>query len=194
MINIVLVRAKLKSSSPEAMSEISAAIRLAKQDTFQKIILTCNAQTLDFYGYFYLNKPMEMDPVEATAFLGEIAKAFTDIEISRLIIQDSIEGYSKDLLPINRYVVEMDPESGWQEELFSWYDQEHLPGLANVSGCIAAVRCINLDHSPFSFAFYDLINPEVLGCESWLKIRFTAWSDRVRPHFTNVKRTMLSLV
>jgi hypothetical protein len=194
LVNIVLVRAKLNGNSPENMSEISTAFRLAKQDTFQKMILTCNPQTLDFCGYFYLDAPKVMGPVETVAFLGEIASAFSDIEISRLVTQDSIEGYSKALSPVNRYVVEMDPESGWQEELFSWYNEEHLPGLASVPGCIAAVRCINLDRSPFSFAFYDLTNPEVLGCEPWLKIRYTAWSDRVRPHFTNVRRTMFHLI
>jgi hypothetical protein len=192
--NLVVIRAKLKSGATESIKEISSAIRLAKQKDYQKIILTSNAETLDFYGYFYLNTPAVVGPINSDAFLGELASQFTEVEISRLVIQDSIEGYSKELLPVNRYVVEMDPESGWQEELFSWYDQEHLPGLASVPGSIAATRCINLDHSPFSIAFYDLTSPEVLGCEPWLKVRNTAWSDRVRPHFTNVKRTMLHLI
>jgi hypothetical protein len=192
--NLVVIRAKLKSGATESIKEISSAIRLAKQKDYQKIILTSNAETLDFYGYFYLNTPAVVSPINSDAFLGELASQFTEVEISRLVIQDSIEGYSKELLPVNRYVVEMDPESGWQEELFSWYDQEHLPGLASVPGSIAATRCINLDHSPFSIAFYDLTSPEILGCEPWLKVRNTAWSDRVRPHFTNVKRTMLHLI
>ena len=192
--NLVVIRAKLKSGATESIKEISSAIRLAKQKDYQKIILTSNAETLDFYGYFYLNTPAVVSPINSDAFLGDLASQFTEVEISRLVIQDSIEGYSKELLPVNRYVVEMDPESGWQEELFSWYDQEHLPGLASVPGSIAATRCINLDHSPFSIAFYDLTSPEVLGCEPWLKVRNTAWSDRVRPHFTNVKRTMLHLI
>jgi hypothetical protein len=192
--NLLLMRAKLQNEAPVSVSEISSAIRLAKLNDYQKIILTSNAETLDFYGYFYLNTPDVVSPVNPDTFLGELASRFTEVEISRLVIQDAIEGYSKDLSPINRYVVEMDPESGWQEELFSWYDREHLPGLASVPGCIAATRCINLDHSPFSIAFYDLTSPEVLGCEPWLKIRYTTWSDRVRPHFTNVKRTMLNLI
>ncbi len=193
-INLLIMRAKLKSGDSQSIEKVAATLRLDKQNEYQKIILTSNEQTLDFYGYFYLNAPTALNPIDAKAFLGQSADAFTDVEISRLVIQDSIEGYSKELAPVNRYVVEMDPETGWQEELFAWYDQEHLPGLANVPGCIAAMRCINLDHSPFSIAFYDLINPEVLGCEPWLKIRYTSWSDRVRPHFTNVRRTMLSLI
>jgi hypothetical protein len=194
LTNFVLMRAKLKDGSPENIREISSAIRHTKQSDYSKIILSINAQTLDFYGYFYLNAPAVISPIHAEDFLGESAGAFTNIEISRLVIQDSIGGYSKDLSPVNRYAVEMDPEAGWQEKLFAWYDEEHLPGLASVPGCIAAVRCINLDHSPFSIAFYDLTSPEVLGCEPWLKVRNTAWSDQVRPHFTNVRRTMFSII
>ena len=190
--HLVLMRAKLKDGSPESIRETASALRLAKQSEFSKVILTSNAQTLDFYGYFYFNTPTALGSIESEAFLGMSAKAFTNVEISRLVIQDSIEGYSKELDSVNRYVVEMDPEAGWQEELFAWYNEEHLPGLASVPGCIAAVRYINLDHSPFSIAFYDLTSPEVLGCEPWLKVRNTTWSDRVRPHFTNVKRTMFT--
>lgn len=187
------MRAKLKAEALQNIDNICSTLRAAKQDAFQKIILTCNTQTLDFYGYFYLKTPAAIDPIEAEIFLGDSAISFSEIEIGRLVIMDAIKGFSDGVTPGNRYVVEMDPEAGWQDELFAWYDQEHLPGLANVPGCIAAFRFINLDYSPHSFACYDLINPEVLGCEPWLKIRFTSWSDRVRPHFTNVKRTMFNL-
>lgn len=193
LTNLLIMRAKLKNEDPEGIGKVATVLRQDKQRDFQKIILTSNTQTLDFYGYFYLDIPKKLNPVKADAFLGESAKSFTDVEISRLVIQDSIAGHSKELSPGNRYVVEMDPEAGWQEELFAWYDQEHLPGLASVPGCISATRCINLDHRPYSFAFYDLTNPEVLGCEEWLKVRNTTWSDRVRPHFTNVKRTMFNI-
>lgn len=192
--NIVLMRAKLKEKSSKSIREISSALRLAKQVDYSKVILTSNAQTLDFYGYFYLSAPTALSAIESENFLGESAHAFANVQISRLLTQDSIEGHSVESAPINRYVVEMDPEQGWREELFAWYDQEHLPGLAAVPGCIAAVRCINLDHGPVSIAFYDLTSPEVLGCEPWLKVRNTTWSDRVRPHFTNVRRTMFDLI
>lgn len=194
LISLLIMRAKLKSGDPKSIETVAATLRLNKEGEYQKIILTSNGQTLDFYGYFYLNAPKVLRSIDANDFLGQSGNAFTDVEISRLVVQDAIEGYSKELVPANRYVVEMDPETGWQEELFAWYDQEHLPGLASVPGCIAAMRCINLDHSPFSIAFYDLESPEVLGCEPWLKIRYTSWSDWVRPHFTNVRRTMLSLI
>jgi len=192
--HVILMQAKLRGELLQNMNDISSALSSIKNSTYQKVILTCNSQTLDFYGYFYLREPGVLPPVEETEFLGEHAKAFSDIVISRLVIKDLLKGHSDGGSAPNRYVVEMDPESGWQEELFAWYDQEHLPGLASVPGCISATRCINLDHSPHSFAFYDLENPDVLGCEAWLEVRNTAWSDRVRPHFTNVKRTMFDII
>jgi len=88
------------------------------------------------------------------------------------------------------YVVETDPEQGWEDEIFKWYDQEHLPGLARVPGCKVARRYINLDHAPRSFACYDLTSPAVLNSDPWLAVRGTAWSDICRPHFTNTRRTM----
>lgn len=88
------------------------------------------------------------------------------------------------------YVVETDPEAGWEDEIFKWYDQEHLPGLARVPGCLVARRYLNLDHSPRSFACYDLLNPAVLTSAPWLAVRGTAWSDICRPHFTNTLRTL----
>jgi len=192
-IDLLLMRAQLKNGDLENVRNIASAIRSAKQDTYSKIILTCNPQTLDFYGYFYLDTPSGLPPIESSVFLGAHASAFAEAQIGRMVIEDDVKGFSDGISPPHRYVVEMDPEAGWQEKLFAWYNEEHLPGLASVPGCIAAIRCINLDHSPNSFAFYDLTKPEVLGCEPWLKVRNTAWSDRVRPHFTNVKRTMFSL-
>jgi hypothetical protein len=34
-----------------------------------------------------------------------------------------------------------------------------------------------------------LVDPETLVSEAWLAMRRTAWSERVRPHFRNTKRT-----
>lgn len=97
-------------------------------------------------------------------------------------------------LPQAHYVVEMDPEEGWRDELFDWYDTEHLPGLASVCGTQQAWRYLNHDSGPLSLACYNLHSPEVLGSPEWLQVRATPWSDRVRPHFTNTKRTMFRLL
>lgn len=88
------------------------------------------------------------------------------------------------------YTVETDAADGWEEEIFRWYDTEHMPGLAAVPGCVLAQRFLNGDGGPHSHACYHLTDPKVLESEAWLAVRRSAWSDRVRPQFRNTRRTM----
>jgi hypothetical protein len=88
------------------------------------------------------------------------------------------------------YTVETDAADGWEEEIFRWYDTEHMMGLAAVPGCVRAQRFLNGDGGPRSHACYDLIDPKILESAAWLAVRHTAWSDRVRPQFRNTRRTM----
>ena len=111
-------------------------------------------------------------------------------QVSRLQEVMHLDGPHSDTPMGAHYVVETDPEDGWHQEIYKWYDEEHMPGLARVPGCLVARRYLNLDHSPRSFACYDLHNPEVLSTAAWLAVRGTAWSDICRPHFTNTLRTM----
>jgi hypothetical protein len=89
-----------------------------------------------------------------------------------------------------RYIVETDAADGWDEEIFRWYDVEHMPGLAAVPGCVRAQRFVNRDGGPRSHACYDLTDPKIPQTAAWLAVRRTAWSDRVRPQFRNTHRTM----
>ena len=100
------------------------------------------------------------------------------------------EGASFGHAPGVHDVVETDTDEGWETEIFKWYDQEHMPGLATVPGCILARRLLNLDHAPRSYACYDLVARDTLGSPPWLAVRGTAWSDICRPHFTNTSRTL----
>ena len=193
LTDLILLRAKVNGDAKRAL-DIGQQLKFDHQNGFQEIIATYNADTADLYVYFYLKEPSKLALLDAQSFLQNIYVSLSYVELSRIAFLNPIKGYSENQVPSNRYVVEMDPELGWMEELFDWYDQEHLPGLANVPGCVRAIRCLNLDHSPYSYAFYDLTSTNVLGCEAWLKVRHTAWSDRVRPHFTNTKRTMFEFI
>lgn len=194
LVDFLVLRGELVQASVEKATQVASLLRMRKSDQFQKMVTCYNRDANIFYAYFYLNQAKLIPAVDKADFLGEQEKEFNTVEISRISIRNPLKGISCELVPGNRYVVEMDPETGWQEELFSWYDQEHLPGLASVPGCISASHCLNLDHAPYSFAFYDLRDPAVLGCDPWLKVRATVWSDRVRPHFTNTKRTMFDFI
>ncbi|MCD2514062.1 hypothetical protein [Comamonas endophytica] len=117
-----------------------------------------------------------------------------DLTVSRLELVFDCPGASYGQQGPVHYVVETDPAEGWQSEIFNWYDQEHMPGLAAVQGNVHARRYLNHDAGPLSLACYDLLSPDVLGCPAWLKVRATAWSDIARPHFTNTLRTMFRTV
>jgi hypothetical protein len=129
---------------------------------------------------------------ELRAQLG--AAAGTGNGLSRLTRVFDAPGASRDHAPRHHYVVETDPEDGWFDEISRWYDQEHMPGLAAVPGCILARRYLNHDGGPRSLACYDLVARETLGSPPWLAVRHTAWSDRARPHFTNTRRTMFTVL
>jgi hypothetical protein len=116
-----------------------------------------------------------------------------NVRLSALDLVFDIAGASLGENPRYHYVVEMDPESGWMNEIGRWYDQEHMPGLAGVPGCIRAMRFINRGHGPLSLACYDLVSPDTLGSPPWLAVRSSAWSDLTRPHFTNTRRTMFDV-
>jgi hypothetical protein len=92
-----------------------------------------------------------------------------------------------------RYIVETDVEDGHEADFNAWYDDEHLAGLAAVPGTVRALRYRSLDDRPRFHAYYDLEHPAVLGSPAWLAVRATPWSDRVRPHFVNTKRTMFRI-
>ena len=92
------------------------------------------------------------------------------------------------------YVVATDIEPGWEEELNTWYRDEHMPGLAAVPGNVQCARLRSLDGTPVYHACYDLVSPAVIERREWLSVRHTEWSSRVRPHFRNTVRTMFRTV
>ncbi|WP_310627861.1 hypothetical protein [Limnohabitans sp.] len=145
------------------------------------------------YVYVRFSEPTDLSPDDCAA-LEKAWYALTGhaAQISRLQEVMHLETQHPQETLGAHYVVETDPEQGWEEEIFKWYDEEHLPGLSRVPGCMVARRYLNLDHGPRSFACYDLLNPEVVTTAPWLAVRGTAWSDICRPHFTNTLRTMFN--
>jgi hypothetical protein len=132
--------------------------------------------------------------IEAELRLALGAAPGTGDGLSRLTRVFDAPGASRGQAPLHHYVVETDPEEGWFDEISRWYDQEHMPGLAAVPGCILARRYLNHDGGPRSLACYDLVARETLGSAPWLAVRHTAWSDRARPHFTHTRRTMFTVL
>jgi hypothetical protein len=112
------------------------------------------------------------------------------LEAAKLVPVFDRPGASRTVAPQFHYVVEMDVTPAVEDDLNAWYDKEHMPGLAACPGTVRARRFRNPDGSPRYHSCYDLTRTETLGSPPWLAVRYTKWSDRVRPHFRNAKRTM----
>lgn len=141
------------------------------------------------YVYLWLRSPaaVEIEPLrDAVARAAGIA----EVAASRLAGVQDLRGASHRAPVAFHYVVETDVVPAAERDLNDWYNHEHLPGLAAVPGTVRARRLINLDGAPRHHSCYELVSAETFGSPPWLAVRHTAWSDRVRPHFRNSKRTM----
>src|SRR5882672_767935 len=146
------------------------------------------------YIYLFSREPGAITPavLARVAERAGAAAAFKGMEIraARLRPVFDVAGASPGEPPRFHYVVETDVVPEHEADLNAWYDSEHMPGLAGCPGSVRARRFRNPDGSPRYHACYDLARTETFGSEPWLAVRHTAWSDRVRPHFRNTKRTM----
>jgi hypothetical protein len=191
--DFILVQFSLDDASVPDLAPAAAAFCAESHMPMTLQRLAWSAEVRTAYLYFQLAERTQLDDSVLPSLLaawGRVCPAARDIRISRLEKVFDIEGHSGAETPAFHYVVEMDPDTGWMPELERWYDTEHMPGLAAVPGCIRAMRMYNHDHGPFSLACYDLVTTQTLGSSPWLAVRWTSWSDIVRPHFTNTKRTM----
>lgn len=146
-------------------------------------------------AYVYLRLPCRISlTMDMLAPMTDLACPGVQLTVSRLTWMDGQAGAAGGQRPSFHYVVETTPEPGWEIELQNWYIKEHLPGLARVPGCVQAQRFWNQDAGPRSFACYDLVDGQVLESPAWLAVRHTAWSARVRPHFTDTVRTLFATV
>ena len=195
--DFVLVQAKLGAASVPSLAQAFASVvsQSALPLALRRVAWSAELQTV--YGYAKLPARTELSALA----LQPLAQAFQiaipaaqDIRLSRLQAAMDLQGHSYAQFPVFHYVVEMDPEDGWMPEISRWYDTEHMPGLAAVPGTIRATRLLNHDYGPLSLACYDLVSTETLGSAPWLAVRGTAWSDITRPHFTNTKRSMFTVI
>lgn len=159
----------------------------------QRIVHTTQAENGQPMTHVYLEgSPSDMlTPSQRDALSQNLSKQLQcPTEVSRLQSVMQLEGASHGAAAAFHYAVETDIDKDWRDEVYRWYDLEHLPGLAQVAGCVRAQRWINIDRGPASFACYDITLPEVLRSQAWLKVRGTPWSSECRPHFKNTLRTL----
>lgn len=115
------------------------------------------------------------------------AAGFPWVELQPLV---QFEGASHGEVAQFHYVVETDVPDAVLDDFNAWYETEHMPGLARVSGTVLARRFVRATGTPRFVACYDLVTPAAMERDEWLAVRHTQWSSRVRPMFRNTFRTL----
>jgi hypothetical protein len=192
----ILIKARFPDGAPSGLSNVRGW--LGTIPTLANANLRpfwCGAQSL-FYLYFNLSQTRDIAQDDLALLEDVFTLSFpeaSEASASRLQRVFDVPGASLGEQAAFHYVVETDTEAGWMSEIANWYDTEHMPGLADVAGCVRASRFLNQDGGPLSFACYDLVSESTLGSPPWLAVRGSDWSSRVRPHFTNTLRTMFTV-
>ena len=73
----------------------------------------------------------------------------------------------------------------------AWYDQEHVPRLAAVPGCLTARRFKAAGGKHKYVAIYHLRSPDVCSSAAWREAADTPWTARLRPHTSDRLRLVL---
>jgi hypothetical protein len=195
--DMVLIQATTPVNTTENLDHLPASLASALGCDRSLVQAVWSAPKNELYVYVELNDHPALGPQALTRFettLQKVCPTLQAVRASRLEKMFDTPGASVGAAPVYHYVVETDPESGWLPEILKWYDVEHMPGLAAVPGSVRARRFFNHDHGPLSLACYDLTVESTLDSPPWLAIRYTDWSSRVRPHFTNTRRTMFRIL
>ena len=73
-----------------------------------------------------------------------------------------------------------------ESDFNAWYDEEHIPRLSAVPGCLSARRfriVTGVTEAPQRYlALYRLTSPEVCSSKAWQEAALTPWTEKVRPH------------
>ena len=82
-----------------------------------------------------------------------------------------------------------------EAEFNAWYDEEHIPRLSAVPGCLTARRfrianALSEGRQRY-LALYHLTSPDVCSSKEWKEAAGTEWTARMRPHFRDGLRLVL---
>jgi hypothetical protein len=76
-------------------------------------------------------------------------------------------------------------------EYNAWYNEEHLPALAAIPGCLCARRFKTDGGMHKYISLYHLNAPELQASPAWKKAAGTPWTEKMRPHFRDPLRLVL---
>ena len=82
------------------------------------------------------------------------------------------------------FAMNVAPEA--EADFNAWYDEEHVPRLSAVPGCLSARRfriaSAMSEGKQRYLALYHLTSPEVCSSKAWKEAAVTPWTMRIRPH------------
>ena len=73
----------------------------------------------------------------------------------------------------------------------AWYNEEHIPALSKVPGCLCARRFKMTGGTHRYLAIYHLTGPGVQATDAWKTAAGTPWTAKLRPHFKDPLRLVL---
>jgi hypothetical protein len=79
------------------------------------------------------------------------------------------------------FVSAWDAEPGQDGAVNAWYDEEHLPLLARIDGCLGGRRFVAASGAPKNVALYDLLDPNLPESERWRATGSTARAQAAIP-------------
>jgi hypothetical protein len=82
-----------------------------------------------------------------------------------------------------------------EAEFNAWYDEEHIPRLSGVPGCLSARRFMMVsavsEGNHRYLALYHLSSPDVVASREWEEAALTEWTLKIRPHTRDRMRIVL---
>ena len=93
--------------------------------------------------------------------------------------------------------VRLETEPEHDAELNEWYEQEHLPALVGVPGCLSARRyrmTAGTTDSVKYLMIYEAETRETIRGNAWTKAATTDWTLHMRPFFRNRKDNLVQLI
>ena len=172
--------------TPGALNGMAASFGASAARTYEAL------DGSEAYTYLDLKSQRLSPEAFAAAVAARAAELLSGTGIEALALNGvtDIPGASQGQAAPFFYTVEITSASEHTGDVSSWYDEEHMPGLASVPGCMHARRFLTHGKEQTSCACYEITNSEIRETAAWNAVRGTPWSLRVRPYFLNLKRNM----
>jgi hypothetical protein len=91
--------------------------------------------------------------------------------------------------------VRLDVDAETEAELNDWYDNEHLPAVAEVPGVLGIRRFeARTEGAPKYLAVYELAGPEVTESKAWTDALASPRGPKLWPHFSNYESNLGTLL